>query len=81
MGSVAGTGVTAAAATEGAANFQALEAMLTYLHESSAGLVTNSILFCRLFTIKDRCKKVRSQQTHNQGLRPMLFTVSWDLHA
>ena len=36
VGSVAGTGVTAAAATEGAANFQALEAMLTYLHESSA---------------------------------------------
>ena len=30
------------------------------------GLVTNSILFCWLFTIKDRCKKVRFQQTHNE---------------
>ena len=37
----------------------------------SAGLVTNSILFCRLFNIKDRCKKVRFQQTHSQGLRQL----------
>ena len=40
------------------------------------GLVTNSILFCWLFRIKDRCKKVRFQQTHNQGLRQLLLTVS-----
>ena len=26
--------------------------------EICPGLVTNSILFCRLFTIKDRCKTV-----------------------
>ena len=45
------------------------------------GLVTNSILFCWLFEIKDRCKKVRFQQTHNQGLRQLLLTVSWDLRA
>ena len=25
-------------------------------------------------------KKVRFQQTHNQGLRQLLLTVSWDLH-
>merc|ERR1711994_1175630 len=31
-----------------------------------AGLDTNSVIFCRLFTIKDRCEKVRFQQTHNQ---------------
>ena len=41
-----------------------------------AGLVTNAILFCRLFKIKDQCKKVRFQQTHNQGLRHLLLTVS-----
>ena len=46
-----------------------------------AGLVTNSILFCWLFKIKNRCKKVCSQQTHNQGLRQLLLTVSWDLRA
>ena len=45
------------------------------------GLVTNSILFYWLFKIKDRCKKVRFQQTHNQGLRQLLLTVSWDLRA
>ena len=28
-----------------------------------------------------RCKKVRFQQTHNQGLRQLLLTVSWDLCA
>ena len=26
-------------------------------------------------------KKVRFQQTHNQGLRQLLLTVSWDLRA
>ena len=31
------------------------------------GLVTNSILFCWLFTIKDLCNKVCFLQTHNQG--------------
>ena len=45
------------------------------------GLVTNSILFCCLFTIRDQCKKVRFQQTHNQGLRQLLLTLSWDLRA
>ena len=33
------------------------------------------------FKIKDRCKKVRFQHTHNQGLRQLLLTVSWDLRA
>ena len=46
-----------------------------------AGLVTNSILFCCLFKIKERCKIVRFQQKHNQGLRQSLLTVSWDLRA
>ena len=36
--------------------------------QCSPGHVANSVLFCWLFTIKDRCKKVRFQQTHNQGL-------------
>ena len=45
------------------------------------GLVTNSILLCGLFKIKDQCKKVRFQQTHNQGLRQLLLTVSWELRA
>ena len=27
------------------------------------------------------CKKVHFQQTHNQGLRQLLLTVSWDLRA
>ena len=48
---------------------------------STTGLVTNSILFCRLFTIKDRYAKVRFQQTHNQGLQQLFLTVSWDLCA
>ena len=43
------------------------------------GLANNSILFCWLFTIKDLCKKVRFQQTHNQGFRQLLFMVSWNL--
>ena len=44
-----------------------------------SGHYLNSILL--LFKIKDRCKKVRFQQTHNQGLRQLLLTVSWDLRA
>ena len=54
---------------------------LRWLFWFFAGLVTNSILFCWLFKIKDRCKKVRFLQTHNQGLRQLLLTVSWDLRA
>ena len=46
-----------------------------------AGLSTNSIFFCFLFTFKDRCAKVRFQQTHNQGLHQLILTVSWDLCA
>ena len=49
--------------------------------EFKSGLVPNSIIFCCLFTIKDRCKTVRFQQTHNQGFRQLLLTVSWDLRA
>ena len=41
----------------------------------TTGLVTNSILFCWLFTIKD----LRFQQTHNQGLSQLFLTVSSDL--
>ena len=48
---------------------------------ASSGLVTNSIVFCWLFKIKDWCTKVHFQQTHNQGLRQLLLTVSWDLRA
>ena len=49
---------------------------------SPPGLVTNSILFCWLFKFKDsRCKKVRFQQTHNQGLRLLFLTVYWDLRS
>ena len=33
------------------------------------------------FTIKDWCKKVRFQQTHNQGLRQLFLIVSLDLRA
>ena len=33
------------------------------------------------FKIKDQSKKVRFHQTHNQGLRQLLLTVSWDLCA
>ena len=38
-----------------------------------SGVVSNSILFCWLFTIKDQCQKVRSQQMYNQGLRQPVF--------
>ena len=31
------------------------------------------------FTIKDRCRKVGFQQTHNQGSCQLLMKVSWDL--
>ena len=47
----------------------------------SAGLDNSSILFCWLFTIRDRRKKVCFQQTHNQGSRQLLLTVSLDLRA
>ena len=46
---------------------------------STTGLVTNLILFCRLFTIKDWRKKGPFQQTNNQGLYQLFLTVSWDL--
>ena len=45
------------------------------------GLAANSILFCCHFTSKDRYKQVRFQQSHNQGVRQLLLTVSWDLCA
>ena len=40
-----------------------------------SGLVTNSILLCWLFIIKDCCKKVRFQQMHNQGLCQFFLAV------
>ena len=43
-----------------------------------AGMVTNSILFLWLFTIKERCNIMHFQQTHNQGLRQLFLTVSLD---
>ena len=43
---------------------------------AEAELVTNSTLFCWLFTIKGRCKKVGFQQTHNQGPHQLFLTVS-----
>jgi len=45
----------------------------------ASGLVTNSILFRWLFKIKDWCKKVPFQRTHNQGLHQLLLMVSWNL--
>ena len=57
-------------------------AIFITMNPDYAGLPThqlNSILW--LLTIKDRCKKVRFQQTHNQGLRQLLLTVFWDLRA
>ena len=45
------------------------------------GLVTNSILFCLLFTIRNRCWNVRFKHAHNQGLRHLFLTVSSDLRA
>ena len=53
--------------------------LLVGCHQS--GLVTISILFCWVFEIKDRCKKVRFQQTHSKGLDQLLLTLSWDLRA
>ena len=38
-------------------------------------LVTNSILFCLLFKIKDQCRKVRFQKPQNQGLRLLCGTA------
>ena len=54
---------------------------ITQSEKKETCLVTNSIIFCWLFSIKDRCIKVRFQQTHNQSLRQLLLTVSWDLRA
>ena len=46
------------------------------------GLLTNSILFYRLFLITDRCKKVCLQKMHNQGFcASCSLTVYWDIHA
>ena len=45
------------------------------------GSVTNLILFCWLFTLKDWSKKSRFQQTQKQGFCQLFLTVSWDLHA
>ena len=56
-------------------------AVVHQLSQSRAGLVTNSILSCWLFKIKDWGIKVRFQQTRNQGLSQRLLTVSWDLRA
>ena len=44
-------------------------------------LATNSILLCWLFTIKDRRKKLRFQQTHKQSFHPWFLKVYWDLRA
>ena len=44
--------------------------------EFKSGLVPNSIIFCCLFTIKDRCKHMCFQQTHHHGLRQLFLTVS-----
>ena len=52
-----------------------------YLVRKTTGLVTYSNLFCWLLTIKDQCKNIHFQQTHNQGLRQLFSTVSWDLQA
>ena len=45
------------------------------------GLVSNAILFCWLFKIKHRCKKVRFQLTHNQAMCQLFLTVSLDLRV
>ena len=46
--------------------------------EICPGLVTNSILFCRLFTINDLCaKQVCFLQTYNQGLLKLILTVPY----
>ena len=55
--------------------------VVIFLFNNCQDLVTNSIKLCWLFTIMDRCKKVRFQQTHNWGLRQLFFTVSWDHRA
>ena len=49
--------------------------------EYQEGMVTNSVLFCWLFTNKDRCKNVHFQQTHIHGLCHFCLTVSLDLCA
>ena len=47
----------------------------------SSGLVTNSILFCWLITIKDRCTKVHFQQTRIEGFCQLFLIVSRNLCA
>ena len=42
------------------------------------GLVTNSILFCWLCAIKDRCN---FYQTQDHGLGQQFLTLSWDLYT
>ena len=39
----------------------------------ATGLVTDSILFCWLFKIKDQCKKVHFQQAEKYGLAAAVF--------
>ena len=46
------------------------------LGHSFSGMVTNSVLFCLLFTITDHCKKV-FLQTNNQGLRQLKLLACW----
>ena len=48
-------------------------------HQCWPGLVTNSILFCRLFKIMLRLLK--KCVLHNQVLRQLFLTESWDLRA
>ena len=47
------------------------------------GLVTYSILFLLLLTIKDPCNEVLflTNAQHNQGLRQLFLTMSFDLCA
>ena len=48
---------------------------------SSSGLVTNSILFCRLFTTKDLCKKVYDFTNTQSRFASAVFDGVWDLCA
>ena len=64
-----------------------LTALMEVLLQGTSGacclavLVTISILFCWLFTIKDRCEKVRFQQrSTNQGLCPCISVVPEATH-
>ena len=42
----------------------------------SPGLVTNSVLFCWIFTIKDKCRRCIFKQMHKQGLRQLFRQCS-----